>query len=349
MRPAVMARIEELVKQGAVILGSPPEKSPSLQNYPQCDKQVKDIASRLWSKTYKDGKMKNTYGKGIVYDGYDLVTILKEMGMERDFITNDDSVLFSHRSLKGMDIYFLTNQSDKVINIEPSFRVSGLKPQLWDAVTGEIRELKEYSVKDGRTVVPLKMEAQRSWLVVFANNKNEKIKPALESNFPEYKPVAKVEGPFEVDFVNKKFGPKRTQTFKVLEDLSRSSNDSIKYYSGKIVYKATFSLDKLPSKGDLFIRFGKVAVMAEVKVNGKYAGGVWTVPYRLNISKYVKKGENILEVEVVNLWRNRLIKDKSLPKAKRLTWTSTEHDDIKPDEQPPSSGLIGPVSIELLK
>jgi hypothetical protein len=53
---------------------------------------------------------------------------------------------------------------------------------------------------------------------------------------------------------------------------------------------------------------------------------------------------NKLEIEVVNLWRNQLIKDKTLPINERYTWHLV--DDIQPNEGPNPSGLLGPVKIE---
>ena len=347
MRPKVLAKIEELVAQGGIVLGSAPKKSPSLENYPQCDEQVKELSAKLWSGKYTNGKMINNYGEGTVFDGYGLASVLEKNKTEKDVDAGDAPVLWTHRSMPGMEIYFITNQSDDEINIKPSFRVAGLKPQLWDAVTGEIRYLKEYTVKNGRTVVPIKMEAQRSWLLIFSNNNNENIISATEKNFTEFKTLAKVGGPFEVDFVNKKLGPKDIQNYDTLVDLSKSEDEKIKYYSGTVIYKTSFKIDELPENENLYINLGNVAVMAEIKINGKYVGGIWDTPYRLKITAFVKQGENILEVEVANLWQNRLIKDQSLPKAERLTWTSEEHK--FEDKEPHASGLIGPVSIEIKK
>ena len=87
--------------------------------------------------------------------------------------------------------------------------------------------------------------------------------------------------------------------------------------------------------------------MAEVKLNGQNIGGVWIAPNRLNVSDAIVQGENELEIEVVNLWRNRLIKDKLLPENKRYTWTVVE--DIHEGEEPHKSGLLGPVTIEIIK
>ncbi|MCK5729542.1 MAG: hypothetical protein KAH68_00620, partial [Draconibacterium sp.] len=65
---------------------------------------------------------------------------------------------------------------------------------------------------------------------------------------------------------------------------------------------------------------------------------------RLNATEYLQKGSNKIEIEVVNLWRNQLIKDKKLPKKERYTWHLV--DDIAEGEKLQLSGLIGPVSIE---
>jgi hypothetical protein len=83
--------------------------------------------------------------------------------------------------------------------------------------------------------------------------------------------------------------------------------------------------------------------MAKVKINGQYVGGVWTYPYRVNISDAVKAGENTVVVEVVNNWVNRLIGDSLIPENERVmnytfeSWMSEKLRD---------SGLLGPVRIE---
>jgi hypothetical protein len=346
MRPEVLAKIEQLVAQGGVILGSKPEKSPSMQNYPQCDEMVKDLGDKLWAGEYSEGKLANNYEQGKVLDGYELDEVLEMLQVEKDIETGDAPVLWTHRTMPGMEIYFITNQSDDEINIKPSFRVKGLKPQLWDAVTGEIRYLNEYTVENGRTIVPLQMEALRSWFVVFTNASNEIMMPAAGTNFPEVKVIAAVDNSFEVEFANKEIGPKQSVTFEKLTDWSKSLNEDIKYYSGSATYKTSFTLEALPENGKLYINLGEVAVMAEVKINGKEVGGVWIAPYRLNVSDFVMQGENQLEIEVVNLWRNRMIKDKKLPENEKYTWTVEE--DIKENEEPHVSGLLGPVQIEAI-
>lgn len=106
-----------------------------------------------------------------------------------------------------------------------------------------------------------------------------------------------------------------------MQDWTESTDPSIRYFSGKAIYTNRITLDKLPQKA-LYLDLGKVMVMAKVKINGQYVGGVWTTPYRLPVGDFLRKGENLIEVEVVNNWRNRLIGDASLPEKERGTWTN---------------------------
>ena len=343
MRPELLAKIEQLVNQGGVIFGQAPEKSPSLENYPESDNVVKELAQKLWGAKKEVGSEIRKYGDGYVVDDLDLKTTLQTLEVFKDFAIEEElPVIWTHRSLPGMEIYFLTNQSEKEIDFEPSFRVKGMKPQLWDAVTGEIRVLNEYTETDGRISVPLKMEAHRSWFVVFTNN-SENVDGGFQKNFPEYNPIQTIDSEWSVDFKNKKIGPKTPVTFKKLSDWTLSTDEKIKYYSGTAIYETSFEVSNIPENEELFINLGKVNVMAEVKLNGKKVGGVWMAPYRLNATKHLKEGINTIEIEVVNLWRNQLIKDKKLPKDERYTWLLV--DDIRANEEPHSSGLLGPVTI----
>ncbi|TBN02926.1 hypothetical protein EYD45_10240 [Hyunsoonleella flava] len=349
MRPELLQKIESLVRQGGTILGQKPENSPSLENFPIADTQVKELANKMWNGTYQDGKLKVAYGEGNIWDGYELSEVFADLKLAKDVdVPKETPVLWTHRSSADMDIYFVSNQSNKHLKISPVFRVDkNLKPQLWNAVTGEIRNLPEYEITDTGVKIPLELEALQSWFVVFDKNIEANKATVEKTNFPEMKTLVKLDKDFNVDFKNKEIGPKQPVAFTELIDWSTSENEQIKYYSGTAVYTKTFAVGELPKDEDIYIDLGKLSVMAKVKLNGKDIGGVWMAPYRLNISEAIKKGENSLEIEVVNLWRNQLIRDKSRKEDEKYTWIVI--DKITPKSPLQTSGLLGPVVIESIK
>jgi hypothetical protein len=68
-------------------------------------------------------------------------------------------------------------------------------------------------------------------------------------------------------------------------------------------------------------------------------------PYRINLNDAIKKGENILEVQVTSTWFNRLVFDASQAEEKRKTWVINGP---KADAPLRASGLLGPVAVQIL-
>ena len=62
----LLAKVLDLVEKGATVIGMPPSSAPTLADYPDCDKQVQDLAVRLWGKTPL-AAVRRSVGKGFVY------------------------------------------------------------------------------------------------------------------------------------------------------------------------------------------------------------------------------------------------------------------------------------------
>lgn len=88
---------------------------------------------------------------------------------------------------------------------------------------------------------------------------------------------------------------------------------------------------------------GTVHELAAVRLNDVDLGILWTKPFRVEISSALKAENNKLEIDVVNLWPNRLIGDEFLPSNQRFTKTNirkfTKTSELLP------SGLLGPVKL----
>jgi len=127
------------------------------------------------------------------------------------------------------------------------------------------------------------------------------------------KPV-EVAGPWTVRFAPGGGAPAEV-TMEKLIGWNEHSNPGVKYFSGSGTYTNRFTLPAdFSGRGRrVVLDLGKVAVMAEVKVNGTDLGIQWKEPFRVDVTDCIKPGENTLEVKVVNLWINRLIGDEQLP------------------------------------
>ncbi len=350
MRPELLTKIKQLVYDGAIVLGQPPKRSPSLQNQPEADIQVKNLADELWSEVNGSSVKIKKHGKGLIINGLSMEEVFEELKYIPDCkLPEDNTIHYGHRTLKnGTEIYFVSNQADKEQIINPEFRVKEMKPELWNAVTGEIRELPSFEHKENITSVPLKLAPFESVFIVF-NRKTKKVTKSanIEKNYPEPELITELTSNWTVTFDSERQGPAEPVLFEKLYDWTASDNEKIKYYSGTAVYSNAFNIENFSENNNISIDLGNLTAMGKVYINGEYAGGVWTPPYRLNISTLVKEGLNEIKIEVVNNWKNRIIGDMNLPENQRSTWCFVNPYNKNSELQP--SGLFGPVKIMLIK
>jgi hypothetical protein len=198
--------------------------------------------------------------------------------------------------------------------------------------------------------------------VKFSSGKSSQV-PVAELPAP-----VTITGPWQLAFQPKRGAPP-TATFAALASWSDQDDTGIKYFSGTATY--TKSLDVpaalLGAGRRIYLDLGDVEVIAQVKLNGRDLGVLWKPPCGLDVTDAVRPGANQLEVQVTNLWVNRLIGDEQLPPDSdfgpdhslkawpsfllqdkpsptgRITFTTYHHwnkdDPLKP------SGLLGPVRL----
>ncbi|MBO9618277.1 MAG: glycoside hydrolase family 2 [Niabella sp.] len=345
MRPELLRKIKDLVAAGAILLGPAPDRSPSLQQYPAADKEVQLLAATLWKGVDGVHTKHARFGKGQVFSGMTMQEALDYLQLVPDMKVPDEKppVLYAHRSTPAAEIYFITNQTDQTIDIQPEFRVENREPEWWDAVTGSARSLPVYTTKGSTMVVPLKLAAFQSGFVVFRKNTSA-VRDIKGSNFPDPVKIQELTGPWTAQFDAAQRGPSAPVLFDQLTDWSRNSDERIRDYSGTAIYHTTFTVDQLPGSGSVYLDLGKLSAMAKVKLNGIDLGTVWTAPWKVEASRAVKQGQNKLEIEVVNTWVNRLIGDSKLPASERKTWSNVNP--YKPDSHYQPSGLLGPVRLQ---
>jgi hypothetical protein len=282
------------------------------------------------------------------YAPYDLTaSILKGAGVPEDF-TASDPVRYAHRSTKDSEIYFVSNRSEKTVQTDCVFRVAGRLPELWHPQTGEIRSLPEFKAEKNTTAVPLRFEPYESYFVIFPKTPSAEASKA-RSNFTDTVSIAVLEGAWDVAFDPAMGGPAQIR-FEKLEDWTQRPEEGIKYYSGIATYRKAFDLPNAESlKSPVFLDLGVVQAMARVRLNGQDCGVAWTAPWRVDISKTLKPTGNALEIEVANLWPNRMLGDAKHPDQKPYAQTTHHPYAVgQPRASDPliTSGLLGPVVVK---
>lgn len=251
-------------------------------------------------------------------------------------------IVWTHRRTPNADIYFISNQQDDERNFHLSLRISGKVPELWDPLSGEIRDAQEWKIEKGRTLLPLQLSPSGSLFIVL--QRSTKDTQHSGNNWRSFQSLQTLEGPWQLSFDTKNGGPAQPQTFPVLQDWSKHTAPGIRYYSGTAVYTKTFNWQ--PAAGqqkELWIDLGEVANIATVTLNGKSCGIAWTPPYRVEIGQALRAGANELRIEVTNTWANRLIGDHDLPEAQRITRTVAPY---RLEGKPLlPAGMLGPVTI----
>ncbi|HEY4150668.1 MAG TPA: glycosyl hydrolase, partial [Chitinophagaceae bacterium] len=345
MPPGVLKKIKELVQAGATVIGPAPEQASGLLDYPTCDEQVKAMATELWGPCNGTSTRQNNFGKGRIYWNMPEREVLLKDGVMPDLESEEKEtqVDFIHRRLDETDIYFIANRSNKEIKEILFFRVDDKIPELWDPVTGEKRDLQQYGRQGARTRIPFILAPFQSFFILFSRPAASKKGTEQSTGFRSYTAVQQLEGAWMVQF-DPKWGGPASVLFDTLSDWTMHLDERIKFYSGKATYRKQFDLEThYPVETRLWIDLGLVKNIASVRLNGKDLGIVWTSPWRVEITGVAKEKGNQLEIDIVNLWPNRLIGDAALPPEKRITRTNIA---LKNDASLLPSGLLGPVVVK---
>jgi hypothetical protein len=359
----VLEKIAALVAEGLTVIGPPPGPSPRLLDSAADRARREAIIRTLWGEDAA-ARGPRRVGKGRVVAGMPLAEFLGEEKLAPDVGPHGTAdpgwpnVAWAHRHVAATDIYFLANSGSSAVRQIVSFRVAGTRPEAWDPLTGTHRDLPEWSAEGGVTHVPLRLEPSGSVFVVFraagtVGGAQPPRGPApANGNAPEWKRVLEVAGPWQVTFAPQVAGKggqppvaeKFSATFEALADWTARPEPEIRHHAGEATYRTTLVVPEsvIQSGALLALDLGSVKEIATVRLDGNPLGTVWCPPWRVSVGDALKPGDNQLEIDVVNLWRNRLIGDAAKPADERVTRTTIV---AAPTEPLLPSGLLGPVRL----
>jgi hypothetical protein len=347
MTPAAIRLIGDLVRAGAVVVGPKPLRSPSLEGWPRADAEVARLADEIWGDCDGIKVNQRRYGAGRVLWMPRLADALDACGVAPDVTWTGaptDALDYIHRTADQTEVYFVTNRRAERIDVQISFRVTGLQPEWWDAETGVRAAAPIFVERDGRVEMPLRLAPHGSRFVVFRPR---------QARAPHYRSIAnsagpiaglevdhggtyslrrsdgaevrvvvpeppaplKVDGPWQVTFQPSGDRPAFGVTFDSLVSWPLHRDERIRYFAGTATYRRDVEVPRefLQAGHRVRIDLGAVEVMARVCINDRDLGVAWKAPYQLEVSEALRPGRNRIEIKVTNLWINRLIGDEQAP------------------------------------
>ena len=168
MIPVLARKVRALVQAGATLFGPKPACSPSLQDFPECDAEVRKIADEVWGREGLTAPGVHALGAGRVMWGRSPLQALATLGLKPDFETTQGTAQkFVHRTVAEAELYFVSSQKPRAQSVECLFRVIGRQPELWHPDTSVIEPAPMWRIKEGRTAATLELDLAGSVFVVF--------------------------------------------------------------------------------------------------------------------------------------------------------------------------------------
>lgn len=345
LAPEVIARLAEYVKKGGQIIaiGSTPSLAPGYKDAERISAQVRQAADALFS----------TSGTRRLASEADLGPVLRTiLPGDLQASSGQASISFYRRKLKDADIYFVANTTNEPVATRLTFRDSRRHATRLDPLTGKL------TISEAAPALTL--APYESTVFVLSDAPLKGAAQPIKTGAPAV--VADLSTGWKVDFPN----------LAVNMDQLKSWTDyeATRYYSGTALYTRRVQMDAAQLQGRrVSIDFGSgtpiptdnthayhtgmramyepaLRSAAIVTINGKRAGALWTPPFRLDATPYLKPGENVIEVKVANLAVN-VLAGRALPDFSLLRLRHGNRFELQDTAKiaPQPAGLLGPVQL----
>ncbi|HKA17833.1 MAG TPA: glycosyl hydrolase [Blastocatellia bacterium] len=345
----------EFARTGGLLIATrrTPSLSPGFQAKISDHQRISDECKRLF--------------EGNSAPGHLVVDEKVELGALLTSATKSDLTLspatpdigFIHRTNAEAEIYFVANTGNTLRRTNATFRVAGLNPEWWDPMSGEVRAAQVSARNERGVSMDLTLEPYESRVIVFSRRDVPRSGRYLSQNSQ----LMDLSEDWQVAFG-------ANPSVRMANLRSWTDDERTKFYSGTAQYEKSFMLNAgfFDKRARVRLDFGQgqpvqgpqnprangmqallegpIRESAVVYVNGRRAGSVWRPPYSIDITDYLRTGENRLRIVVANTAINHMA-GHALPDYKLLNLRYGER--FQPQDmdkvQPIPSGLVGKVTL----
>lgn len=296
---STLKNILDLAQNGAsIIFQNEPKDIPGNFEVEKRRTQLKSLWNQIQFQNQAVNLKTASFGKGKIILSSDIAKALEYLKIEREKLT-DTGLKFVRRQFDGGKYYYIVNHTSKEINQNIPLHYTGKQTVIMNPENGDfgLAEIQNNSVR-------VQLKSGESLIIKASEN--------INSSISKWKYVEKTDFPINLNqnwqLTFKEGGPElpKSRKLKKLEPWTNFSEDiATQSFSGTGVYTTTLNLNK-KNADDYLLKFDKLYESAKVIVNGQEAGIVWSIPFEINIGKYLKKGKNTIQIEVCSLMANRI-------------------------------------------
>lgn len=296
---STLKSIIDLAQNGAsIIFQNEPKDIPGNFEVEKRRTQLKSLWNQIPFQNQAENVKMASIGKGKIVLSSDVAKALEYLKIEREKLT-DTGLKFVRRQFDGGKYYYIVNHTSKEINQNITLNNIGKQVTMMNPENGDYGLAQTHN-----NSVRVQLKSGESLII----KNTEDIYTSIPNWYYSEKTDAPIglNQPWQLTF--KEGGPElpKTRTLDKLQPWTNFTEDaSTQSFSGTGVYTTTLKLKK-KNADDYLLKFDKLYESARVIVNGQDAGIVWSLPFEINIGKYLKKGKNTVQIEVCNLMANRI-------------------------------------------
>ena len=228
----------------------------------------------------------------------------------KSLATDATGLQWTHRRDGYTDIYFIANTLDSAYSATVKIASTGREPEIWQPENGQKCAATAWTTDGKSTAVTLHFDEHQSLFIVLRRHTKATASTQQQPRKHSTAHSFDITGAWQLSFPEGWGAPAEVQLDSLIA-WNEHRDEGVRYFSGTATYKKTIRLND--SKARYTLDLGDVKNTARVIVNGKECAHLWKKPFRCDITDAVKKGDNTIEIEVTNLWPNRMIGDEQLP------------------------------------
>ena len=223
-----------------------------------------------------------------------------------------DSIEWICRRENDTDLYFVVNAKDEEREVCITLQGGGRIPELWHPESGSREEALCWTT-DGRTTSVMVTLSPRESLFIVMRQPTTSTGTTLKTVKPTVVKTIDLSKRWTVSFPEG-WGAPGSIVLDSLTSWSEHTDSGVRYFSGTARYRQTLTMKRALKKGMRYVLdLGEVKNLARVFVNGKEAAHLWKKPFRCDVTDYLNGKANVIEIDVTNLWVNRMIGDEQEP------------------------------------